>query len=180
MGDHEFEAGETVLWRGRPRKFLLLRSFDLPLLVFAGLAVPLPWLVRSWRDTGVTFPVVATVVTVAGMLLMPVRRAWALRRTEYVVTGRRVLASRVGLFRVVVHEVRFGPKTRPRLAHRDADGLGTILFTPPGLLGALRQLPREDRPGPVALHSVEQPERVCALITEAWERAVRPGPGVAR
>ncbi|WHT17168.1 hypothetical protein N8J89_29115 [Crossiella sp. CA-258035] len=179
-------AEETVLWRGRPRKHLVLNVVDLPLLAFGALFIALMWSLTLLPSpsvpvaTIVGFAVLGTVSATCISLLMPVYRVLWLRGTEYVVTGTRVLLVTTLFRRTTRREIRFGPDTRPRLAHRDAEGLGTIVFTPPGWRGLMAQFLPDQQLLPVALHSVPAAERVCALLTEAWERAVQPGPGVAR
>ncbi|GAA2824251.1 hypothetical protein [Crossiella cryophila] len=185
MGDNEFTlpAGESVRWRGRPGKFLVLRGFDLPVLIITTLGalgflagvVGAVWTQSIFMITG---PAGALGLLFLGPFQL-FRRARELRATEYLLTDRRVLAVCTAGGRLRTWQLTLGPEDPdPRLARSSRSGQrsGTVVFGRDGD----HWLPFGFSPyteKPLVLHEIEYPEQVCGLIVAAWH--ARSGPAGA-
>ncbi|MCO1578709.1 hypothetical protein M8C13_23420 [Crossiella sp. SN42] len=168
MGVAEY-AGETVRWRGRPGRIRARLLADLASVLPVAVMVAV---LLTTKDAPAFAWVFGGAVIAAGFVLAAHRAYW-LRRTEYVVTDRRVAELRHRESGPkAVRDLPLVPAARPRMRHRHADGRGTIVFAtlfpgdcpeePPELDVPLRQL--------TVLHAVEGPAEVLALLSRACDR----------
>lgn len=134
--------GERAIWSGRPCRGLLLTGSDFFLIPFS-----LLWggFALFWEATVVTksapgfFQLWGVPFVLFGLYLIAGRfivDAWLRANTGYVVTDRRILIIRAGLFGKTI-SLSLGRLPEVQLAER-SDGSGTLRFGAPGVYSANR------------------------------------------
>jgi hypothetical protein len=147
--DRELSRGERLLWKGRPRGGVALRSSDLYLIPFSLLwgGFALFWeymaLFRIPKNDPVTwiFPLFGIPFVVVGLYIMFGRflvDAKTRERSEYAVTDRRAIIVS-GLFSRKVKSINLQALPEMTLSEK-ADGSGTITFGASQPLGMQRNM----------------------------------------
>jgi hypothetical protein len=164
--DEQLDAGEVVVWSGRPRQGIWFRAEDAALIPFSLLWCSFaifwetmvlisraPLIMRLW---GIPF-VLAGLYMVAGRFF---HESWERARTWYAVTDRRILIVRTGRFArwkaIMLSQL---PETTLQL-HRD--GCGTICFGSAEHFKAARE--RRRAPELPRFHGIADARAVFDLI----------------
>lgn len=158
------EAGEQILWLGKPEKLHLLSAQDVFLIPFSllwfGFAVF--WEIAAFRmGAPWFFPLFGAFFVMIGLYLTVGRflwKAYVLRHTLYAITDRKTLIQHGNRVEVLLRY-----ECPPLSVTQYRDGTGTIHFSSPSSTLFRRPLSPNLREWHM-LHGVSQPERLLRLL----------------
>ena len=158
------EAGEQILWLGKPEKLHLLSAQDVFLIPFSLLwfGFVVFWEIAAFRmGAPWFFPLFGAFFVMIGLYLTVGRflwKAYVLRHTLYAITDRKTLIQHGNRVEVLLRY-----ECPPLSVTQYRDGTGTIHFSSPSSMLFRRSLSPNLREWHM-LHGVSQPERLLRLL----------------
>ena len=158
------EAGEQILWLGKPEKLHLLSAQDVFLIPFSLLwfGFVVFWEIAAFRmGAPWFFPLFGAFFVMIGLYLTVGRflwKAYVLRHTLYAITDRKTLIQHGNRVEVLLRY-----ECPPLSVTQYRDGTGTIHFSSPAPMLLGRSMFPNLREWHM-LHGVSQPERLLRLL----------------